>query len=192
MMVANMSYEMIENRSWGPEHAPWNPNEYSWAKLEDVLSCYLKLIDQKRILPFEDPPEITGDQWHLEDAIICKEPWLVMDDDEPIVQLTISAWNDLLEAIESRLPPPDKTAKPIVHEHKTYIKNSIKACKVEGKFLDKFIERARLLAFQYIAPGLRLARDEELSSQPFRDVDLTDLFRAYHYDFYPFLFLRAD
>jgi hypothetical protein len=159
MVVANMGDVEIRERSYSPENPPWNPNEYAWARLEDVLSCYLELVDQKRILPFEEEPEITGDQWHLERAVIYKEPWLVMDDDEPIVQLTLSAWNDLLEAIESRLPPPHETAKPAVH--RTYSKDGIKACKLGGKFLDKFVERARLPAVQYIAPGLRLTRDEE-------------------------------
>jgi hypothetical protein len=61
----------------------------------------------------------------------------MMEDVEPIVDITISAWEGLLTAIEARRPrTPDNEAET------KYGADAIEACDLKSSFIKKFLRRA--------------------------------------------------
>jgi hypothetical protein len=161
--------------------------------LEDILSSFLEMIERKRISPIS----IHSDVWNPEEPKEWEEstkyfsPWILPEDDEKIVDDTLLAWNHLLSVIEARIPGF------VDGEHKTYEDERIDACDIHGYFIKKFLKKARIPPFQFVAPGLRLASPAELDSQLFKDIDLGRArqpwdMAVHEYKWYPFLFLRAD
>jgi hypothetical protein len=125
-----------------------------------------------------------------EDMRDWNTPWILSEEDDKVVDDTIAAWNELLAAIESRIPGFED------NEQNTYDSQYIEDCKFNGFFISKFVQNARIPKFRYVAPGLRLSQQEELAYQPFKKLDLTPLLHPRdpvgNYKRYPFLFLRAD
>jgi hypothetical protein len=167
--------------------------EPKWIPLEDILSSFVEMIEQTRIVAvsidydFDNPEEPR--EW--EEPTNFFTPWILSEDDDKIVDDTILAWNSLLSAIESRIPGSAGD------EHKTYDDEHIKECEPHGFFIKKFLQKARIPKFRFVAPGLRLASPEELVDQPFKKLDLALIRQprdkaVYEYKWYPFLFLRAE
>jgi hypothetical protein len=169
-------------------------DEPNWVPLEEILSSCLEMIEQRRVTascvfdPFGNwiiSPDCADDTE-------IHPPWALTSEYDSIVEITIAAWDDLLSAIGSRLPEAEK------QNYKTYDRQIIDSCKILSPFIEKFLQRARIpQGFQFIAPGLRVAAPEELSTQPFKDTDLKPRFaleamRYRDFKWYPFLFLRAD
>jgi len=162
-----------------------------WAKFELMFESYLEMIEQKRVIAWNGPPE----SWNPEYGYVVEtDPWYLSQTDDLIVDATISAWNNLLSAIESRIPA---TGTPSRQQH--YSPASIENCEIKGLFLKKFLQRARIPTFRYVAPGLRVVSDEDLSNQAFKNADLSRLGREPRADVhgskywcYPILFLRFD
>jgi hypothetical protein len=175
--------------------SPWQ-----WGRFEDMLEGYLEMFNQRRVIASDKPPQSNfeeGLDWPFE--LLERPPWFLNVDDEKVVELTVSAWENLLAAIESRIPTKASSSRG---QPQFFSPEAIENCKIEGLFLKKFLQRARIPNFRYVAPGLRLALDDELPNQPFKDVgDLEQLSRFKYGDTdkedikywcYPFLFLRFD
>jgi hypothetical protein len=137
-----------------------------WTPLEDILLSFVGMVEQKRVLAvsicseFDSPEEPKDGFW--EEPIPIFTPWALSNDDDQIVDVTISAWHSLLSAIESRIPGPTD------NEYKTYDDEHINLCDLYGHFIKKFLQKARIPNFQFVAPGLRLSLPEELAAQPFK------------------------
>jgi hypothetical protein len=78
--------------------------EPNFASLDDILSAFLEMIEQKRVAAvsiytefgnWEEPPE-----W--KNTFEFYPPWTLMDDDEKDLEVTLSAWEGLLSAIEAQ------------------------------------------------------------------------------------------
>jgi hypothetical protein len=158
-----------------------------WAPLELTLQSYMEMIEQKRVIASIWPSESRNPY-----TVGETDPWRLSLDDDPVVDDSVSAWNDLLAAIESRMPVTESRPR-------FYCPACIDSCEIKGLFLSKFLRRARIPAFRYVAPGLRLASDEDLSNQVFKKADLKRLARKpriYNESAekwcYPYLFLRFD
>jgi hypothetical protein len=177
-----------------PEETEGNP--FKWITLESWLEAFTEMIEQKRIVaqhpdapyPHRVDGEVAPDQ---------RRPWCLGRDDEKLVEITIKAWDGLLSAIRSRLPDVASLGEP---GRSLYNTQAIELCDIRGLFLKKFLQRATLPNFKFIAPGLRISSEAELSVQPFSNSDVSD-FRPHpnvpfyigsKTRYYPFLFLRAD
>jgi hypothetical protein len=171
----------------------YNVDSSAWVPLEKILSSFLDILEQRRIIavpngadfsPWEDP------EWGVEDSEFYT-PWIFSLEDDKIVDDTLAAWNGLLTAIESRIPGFKDS------DYITYDSHYVNQCEIKGFFISKFVRKARIPKFRYVAPGLRLSKPEELAEQPFLNLDVTALVRhgeyvSTEYKRYPFLFLRAD
>jgi hypothetical protein len=157
-----------------------------WVTLESTLESYLEMTEQRRVIASYKPPESGGPGGTY--------PWHLSQDDDLAVDDTILAWDNLLSAIQTRMPAGEKPRRP-----QFYSSASIESCEIQGLFVKKFLQRARIPPFQYIAPGLRLSTNQDLSNQPFKNASLEKLGRrprqspsSFSNWCYPFLFLRFD
>jgi hypothetical protein len=163
-----------------------------WARFELLLESYVEMIEQRRVIASSGPLESWNPKYGYS---VDTDPWYLSQNDDSVVDATILAWNNLLSAIESRMP-----ATAISNRQQLYSSASIEGCNIKGLFLKKFLQRARIPTFRYVAPGLRLASDEDLSNQAFKNADVSKLSRrspgndkfSSEYWCYPFLFLRFD
>ena len=174
-------------------------SRFIFTSLEQILRVFLEMIDQERIIAVDpgfdhwNPPEIPLElspplgEFHV--------PWMLPRNDDKIVHDTITAWNGLLASIESRIPGF------VGGEPAYYDDEHIQACSPRGFFLEKFLQKARVPRFRFVAPGLRLAFAAELKEQPFKriaDAYVPDPGESqlqlgmYEHKWYPFLFLWAD
>jgi hypothetical protein len=164
--------------------------ELGWGRFELMLSKFVKMMEQKRIIP------------HLTtmhgDIITRYQSWVVSEEhDEIVVNDTIAAWDKLITSIQLRLP--GKITEKVKESEIFYSLDSIESCNIQGLFLKKFLQRVRIPSFKYVAPGLRVSRNEELSNQTFKieDIAKLELSRKSAAGLAnkwcaPFLFLRAD
>lgn len=124
-----------------------------WVPLENILSSHLEMYEQRRI-GIHDPRlrwEGEGDRCGV---------WTMSSDASLVVQRTLDAWEQLLVAIESRLPnPPGATSQG----PRDIPDNII------GSFTRGFLQNARIPSFKYIAPGLAVPSADSLITQPFQD-----------------------
>jgi hypothetical protein len=180
----------------------WEQIKHSWGTLENMLSSYIEMIEEGRVsayaqnpylevMPKHNPVLLGGRETDLGETPDFFAPWQMNMDFEPILNRTLAAWDGLVAAIEIRLP------SSVPHERKPYSEECIEASKHSSDFYKSFLQRARIPSFSYMAPGLRLASAEELANQPCKDFDYykdgkVDPDRSKHYQWYPFLFLRAD
>jgi hypothetical protein len=171
-----------------------------WVKFESLLEAFVEMIEQNRITALPKDPErwLQRENPNGPDYPGPNKPWYLSEDDRTIVDITISAWDGLLSAIELRLP-----SKVAQHEQQEshYSVESVDLCNIHGMFVKKFLQRARIPSFKFLAPGLRLASPDELAAnQPFGTADLsklccnpyTDKMLEPMFKYYPFLFLCAD
>jgi hypothetical protein len=161
-------------------------------KFELTLESYMEMIEQRRVIASTGPPESWNPEYGYSPG--DTDPWRLSQDDDLVVDATIVAWNNLLSAIESRMPAIENS-----NRQRLYSSASIESCEIKGLFLKNFLQRARIPTFRYVAPGLRLASDDDLSNQAFKNADLWKLGRlprddkfSSKYWCYPFLFLRFD
>jgi hypothetical protein len=189
----------IEVNPW--DNYPMAPQ--TWVPLEIVLASFLELIEQRRAIAVPDDlnsSELSPDweapaEWDVspdwQENRLRNNPWVLSLEDDKVVESTLGAWERLLKTIESKIPGFS------IGEPVTYQNQHIDQCGLKSPFIPKFLRKARLPNFQYVAPGLRLAHSAELSQQPFQNIDMPAQLRhgdwvRHEWQFYPFLFLRAD
>jgi hypothetical protein len=166
---------MGENKCCGmvPEES-WDP-PFKWTTFELMLEAFVEMVEQNRIIALpRDPrsPDAPLNEINGEDDPEVFPPWSLGTDDEYVVNITIAAWNGLLSAIRSRLPVAEAQDES---QEAHYSFEAIEACNIHGCFLKKFLQRAALPSFKFIAPGLRIASSDELAAQPFKELNLSNL-----------------
>jgi hypothetical protein len=98
MTVRQIDEGDTEYSDYVPDPEDENPHRFKWESFEVLLSSYMEMIEQKRIAALPHTPEY----WDDEDPAAyhkVERPWYLTEDDETVVNITISAWNDLLSSI---------------------------------------------------------------------------------------------
>lgn len=87
----------------------------TWWPLKEILTCFLEMIHQQPVVAVSEDPDYDNIEeprdYYWEEPIPFFTPWILPDDDHHIVEFTLSAWQNLLPAIEARIPQTTKTIK---------------------------------------------------------------------------------
>jgi hypothetical protein len=130
-----------------------------WHRLEEVLDAYIDIIGHSKIKPVDDDFEYEGPSDR-------RRPWIFYDYSEAIMQRTVTAFNELVQAIEERMPhhePRDSSDdNPLVDA------SVLDEAQIEG-FAKEFLSRVRGTRIKYLAPGVLVPTAEHLFNQPYRD-----------------------
>jgi hypothetical protein len=134
-----------------------------WYPLETVLEFWLGQIHKGRIVAL---PKASNDR---------SEPWEFIPYDDTMLKENLHAWDQLVEAIEARMPPTPQAEVPeaevpavsepiqgLVHE--AVLQN----IKLRKGFTYDFLLCARRPRFRIIAPGLEILTTSTFPDQPFR------------------------
>ncbi|KAF2670073.1 hypothetical protein BT63DRAFT_424034 [Microthyrium microscopicum] len=170
-----------------------------WMTLESIIEAFVEMIEQNRVMVLREDPDPKTQSLEVNGFFFLSTlPWHLSLDDETIVNITVAAWDTLLSAVESRLPAQKSH---LIEYQSSYSEDIIASCDIHGFFLKKFLLKAKVPSFKYVAPGLRTIPSEELhASQPFQNTDLsmlcTDMWKDQwtqrRFKYYPFLFLHGD
>lgn len=136
-----------------------------WYPLEVVLAQWLDMIDVGKIQAVPDGTRTRSEKIG---------PWTMVGYSERQLDETLEAWEQLLTAIEARIP--DFAPSDDVNSTGTLFDDSeidLEAAGVLPGFVSEFLTKARRPAFSHIAPGLRIRDAEPVAfQQPFRHVPL--------------------
>lgn len=149
--------------------------------MQDIFQAYLDMIQDKKVTTYSDIDRLTT-RW------LCQKfPWEIHQHTSIDVERAISAFNRLLDAIESRLPQksqrPPSSQLCEASEQNTEGQSDQQICFPytdslldnsfvrENSFAREFLSTlpARHINFRYIAPGIQLQSPEEFMNQPFAD-----------------------
>jgi hypothetical protein len=135
-----------------------------WQPLETVLSAWIEMIEIGKILPAEEVVNLENEKM---------DPWLWYSYSEKQVQATVTAFNKLVTAIESRMPLQNTPGSQsiLARSEDSLISTSVldSASVPESCFVRSFLTSARKPDFKYIAPGLLLPSDSSFE-QPLTTV----------------------
>ncbi|KAK5108999.1 hypothetical protein LTR62_007633 [Meristemomyces frigidus] len=131
----------------------------TWLPLETLLTGLLEMMDEGKVVA--TTPDYDGEQERL-------NPWIMPSFSERDLQDSLHAFEHLVDAIESRRPDHDATAPP---EHGLF-DPAWSDIRPTGGFARCFLEAARVPRFTYLAPGLRVARQQPFQSTLPTDPDL--------------------
>lgn len=190
---------MVLYNEYDPMDVQLSNKPLPWQPLESVLSVYLEMIERGKAVALhksvgEVPPifQVTQADGSLskiyafppaqtlrDPATGAKRigrfynPWVIVPYTAKDLQNTLDAWNQLVQAIEERMPSPPPCADAV---HGLYEDSVLRdaGMLIDG-FATKFFAGARQPRFKYLAPGLRLPAADELISGPFRDLEDTDM-----------------
>src|ERR1700753_2591768 len=101
---------------------------FHWAPLEEFLSGFIEMVEHKRILAKSIYPEVEWLEYEF------YSPWTMTEDADHVVDITISAWDNLLSTIEARLPQAQNSEAEMKYSTET-----IKACDLESMFVKNFL-----------------------------------------------------
>lgn len=138
-----------------------------WQRLETILTAWIVLIERRKVAVMhkdlgKGPDPASG---------VCldmKEPWGWASWTRADLEDALEAWNDLIGAINDRLPEPrpDPLSRSSLFEV-----DDLRAAEIEeGSFAWEFYTKACKPYFQFLGPGLQPASREQLLSRPFRSV----------------------
>jgi hypothetical protein len=96
------------------------------------------------------------------------EPWVFVPYNETMLQENLDTWNQLVEAIETRMPNPPSTDSI---EFGLVDKTVLDSMSITNSFLSGFLLLARRPRFATIAPGLSVPESDTITKQPFTAVD---------------------
>ncbi|KAF2472770.1 uncharacterized protein BDR25DRAFT_219499 [Lindgomyces ingoldianus] len=125
-----------------------------WYPLETVLEAWLDMIHVGKIRA------VTGD---VEGPNPKFDPWINIPYSDKMLQETISVFNQLVEAIESRMPGTHQEPSATGLVDDVILRES----QVPPGFAYEFIRNVRRPRFQYVAPGLALPTPSTFSNQVF-------------------------
>ncbi|RFU30349.1 hypothetical protein B7463_g5997, partial [Scytalidium lignicola] len=162
--------------------------EMLWVSLQTILQQYLDMVDLGKVTAGEDDTNTDCDSdRESEEEIKGKKdwsPWILHPHSDEILSRTLRAFENLLHAIEDRMPNGISSASG---EETTHLNTD-----VEGRFnqvisdlisnnqlekdgfITKFLRQAIYLAkspIQFIAPGIRFLTPDSISNQPFHNID---------------------
>jgi hypothetical protein len=137
----------------------------AWHPLETIIEAWLDLIRKGNV---DAVPE-DGGKYQLEyelEGMRWNYPWVLVSYSELMLEDTLEAFNNLVGAIEARLP----MATPIDSDHIVHglvDEGVLQSMNLPQGFAYKFLRRARRPRFQMIAPGLEIPDSSSFSLQPF-------------------------
>ncbi|PTB72909.1 hypothetical protein M440DRAFT_1384314 [Trichoderma longibrachiatum ATCC 18648] len=120
-----------------------------WLPLELILDAFLDMMDQGKALAVDS--SYNGEQERI-------EPWIMPSYTERDLEEALKAFDRLTQAIEARMPESSCTE---THHLGNILKSSTLS---PDSFAGRFLAQAREFRFRYIAPGLRIARQQPFSS----------------------------
>jgi hypothetical protein len=129
-----------------------------WYPLETVLEFWLGQIRKGRIVAL---PKASDDR---------TEPWEFIPHNDTMLKENLHAWDQLVEAIETRMPPTPQAEVPEASEptHGLVDEAVLQNIKLPKGFAYDFLLRARRPRFRMIAPGLEIPTTSTFPDQPFR------------------------
>jgi hypothetical protein len=136
-----------------------------WQRLETILSAWIEMIERRKVAAVHKglgngPDPASGV------SLDSKDPWGWAPWTQADLEDTLEAWNNLISAINNRLPEPrsDPLSRTSLFEV-----DDLRAAKIEeGSFAWEFYRKACKPHFRYLAPSLQLASREQLLSLPFK------------------------
>jgi hypothetical protein len=136
-----------------------------WQRLETILSAWIEMIERRKAAVVRKelgngPDPASGA------SVDSKYPWGWAPWTQADLDDTLEAWNELIRAINARLPEPrsDPLSRTSLFEV-----DDLRAAQIEeGSFAWEFYRKARKPHFQHLAPGLQLASREQLLSLSFK------------------------
>ncbi|KAL7812408.1 hypothetical protein V8C44DRAFT_349429 [Trichoderma aethiopicum] len=120
-----------------------------WLPLELALEAFLDMMDQGKALA-------VGSSYNGEQERI--EPWIMPSYTERDLEEALKAFDRLTRAIEARMPASSSTE---THHFGDILESNTLS---PDSFAGRFLAQAREFRFRYIAPGLRIARQQPFSS----------------------------
>lgn len=166
-----------------------------WMPLQTILKQYLDMIDLEKVtfVPMDDfDEEVDEDLVEELKVRMERKPWILQPHSMKILKRTLTAYQNLIKAIEERMPhaTTDSPSSPLrkrqrgeqeaisetkEHELSQLILALITSNQAsESSFVIKFLQEMHHPARQelkFIAPGLLLPTSESLSNQPFQEIN---------------------
>ncbi|KAK8085930.1 hypothetical protein PG994_000904 [Apiospora phragmitis] len=133
-----------------------------WYPLEVVLSQWLDMIEVGKVQAVAEGVRSRSEK---------QGPWTLVGYSERQLEETLEVWEQLLNAIEARIPDhtPSNDSRTLFDDDEI----DLEAAGVLPGFMPEFLAKARRPAFHHIAPGLQIRDAESVAfQQPFRSVPL--------------------
>jgi hypothetical protein len=141
---------------------PVKDHRQLWFPLETVLSNWIQMIELGKITTVSEEAETENEKYGA---------WIWHSYSEAQVDSTVASFNQVVEAIESRMPAASLLP---VREAPLLSDADLDAASVpESCFVRSFLTRVRVPRFEFIAPGLLIPHDREafISKQSFTTID---------------------
>jgi hypothetical protein len=136
-----------------------------WQRLETILTTWIEMIQRRKVAVVHEnlgnEPGRTLGVYLDQQKPWGWAPWTKAD-----LENALEAWNDLVSAINDRLPKPH--AEPLSGASLFEVDDLRMAAIEEGSFAWEFYTKACKPEFQFLAPGLQLASREWILTNPFR------------------------
>lgn len=134
-----------------------------WMPLEVILTAWLNMVDVDKVQAVPDDVEF--------------QPWIMVPYSEEQLDSTVTAFNRLVDAIESRMPhyQPPTDSQHVLSTGDDRVQQLLSTEDVEAAgipigFAQAFLIKAKRPSFRYIAPGLSIPTPESIRTQPFRGI----------------------
>ncbi|KAF7518591.1 hypothetical protein G7054_g13402 [Neopestalotiopsis clavispora] len=137
-----------------------------WLPLEVILTAWLDMIDVSKVQAVPDDVE-----W---------QPWIMVPYSEKQLNATVTAFDRLVDAIESRMPnyrdPSEVESQHVLSTEKEVSfqpllsVDDVEAAGINPGFAHSLLTKVKRPRFRYIAPGLAIPTSETIKLQPFADI----------------------
>jgi hypothetical protein len=135
-----------------------NNGRQTWYPLLTVLEAWRDMIRAGKIQAVSDDVEVPNSKY---------DPWINVPYSEPMLQESVHAFNELVEAIESRMPTLPDESRPTGLVDDDVLEGS----GIPAGFGYEFIQQVQRPSFKFIAPGLAIPTSTTLADQPFFDIE---------------------
>ncbi|PPJ56867.1 hypothetical protein CBER1_11111 [Cercospora berteroae] len=138
-----------------------------WQALDHILQSYIDMINVGKVVAGNFKADDTIPPFGMASP---QYPWKLASFSTGILDMTLTAWDKLIEAIEQRLPPHEQIFKPSTE---TLAPSEVLD---QGEyprdcFVRYFLSRAqRPRKIQFIAPGISLPTEDTLIDHPFKEL----------------------
>jgi hypothetical protein len=136
-----------------------------WQRLETILTTWIEMIERRKVAVVHKNLGIEPERT-LGVYLDWQKPWGWAPWTKADLEDALEAWNDLVSAINDRLPDPHD--EPLSGASMFEVDDLRVAAIEEGSFAWEFYSKARKPKFQFLAPGLQLASREQILTNPFR------------------------
>lgn len=157
-------YDQLENLAiFKPTMEDWavSDGRTQWQPLEVLLDSWLDMIDEGKVVASAREPERDGDHTGAQQWL---EPWSMPPFTKLDLEASLSAFEELVESIEARMPPESLTSETIEYGFITREDKMANTARANG-FARQFLSAARRPRFKFIAPGLEF--NPTTAPQPF-------------------------